>query len=60
MIKLTWRIFMSSKNFLEILFKCTKMSKNSSGKFYQQNKERLHKKACETCQSISKEEKEKK
>ena len=36
------------------------MSKNSSTKYYQENKERLQKKACEICQGLSKEEKEKK
>ena len=37
-----------------------KMSKDSLAKYYQDNKERLQKKACERCQSLSKEEKEKK
>ena len=36
------------------------MSKNLSVKYYQENKERLQKKACEKYQSLSKEEKEKK
>ena len=36
------------------------MSKNSSAKYYQDNKERLQKKACERYQSLYKEEKEKK
>ena len=36
------------------------MSKNLSAKYYQENKERLQKKACERYQSLSKEEKEKK
>ena len=36
------------------------MSKNSSTKFYQDNKERQQKDACKRYQSISKEEKEKK
>ena len=31
-----------------------------SGKYYQENKERLQKKACERYQNLSKEEKEKK
>ena len=35
------------------------MSKDSSVKFYQNNKERLQRKACERYQSLSKEEKEK-
>ena len=36
------------------------MSKNLSAKYYQENKERLQKKARERYQSLSKEEKEKK
>ena len=36
------------------------MSKNLSGKYYQENKERLQKKAHERYQNLSKEEKEKK
>ena len=36
------------------------MSKTLSGKYHQENKERLQKKACERYQSLSKEEKEKK
>ena len=36
------------------------MSKNSSAKYYQSNKEKLQKKGCERYQSFSKEEKEKK
>ena len=36
------------------------MPKNLSAKYYQENKERLQKKALERCQSISKEEKGKK
>ena len=36
------------------------MSKDSLAKDYQDNKERLQKKACERYQSLSKEEKEKK
>ena len=36
------------------------MSKNFSAKYYQENKERLQKKACERYQNLSKEEKEKK
>ena len=36
------------------------MSKNSSAKYYQENKERLQKKAHGIYQSLSKEEKEKK
>ena len=33
------------------------MSKHLSGKYYQENKERLQKKACERYQNLSKEEK---
>ena len=36
------------------------MSENSLAKYYQENKERLQKKACERYQSLSNEEKEKK
>ena len=36
------------------------MSKNLSAKYYQENKERLQKRACERYQSLSKEEKEEK
>ena len=36
------------------------MSKNFSAKYYQENKERLQKKACERYQNHSKEKKEKK
>ena len=36
------------------------MSKNLSGKYYQENKERVQKKAHERYQNLSKEEKEKK
>ena len=36
------------------------MPKNFSAKYYQENKERLQKKACERYQNLSKEEKEKK
>ena len=35
------------------------MSKNSSGNYYQSNKERLQKRACEKYQGFSKEEKDK-
>ena len=37
-----------------------KMSKDSSAKYYEDNKEKLQKKALERYQSLSKEEKEKK
>ena len=60
MIKLTCSIFMSSNNFFyNFFFTHIKMSKDSSVKFYQNNKERLQRKACERYQSLSKEEKEK-
>ena len=36
------------------------MSKKLSAKYYQENKERIHKKACERYQNFSKEQKEKK
>ena len=36
------------------------MSKNLSAKYYQENKERLQKKACERYQNFSKEENKKK
>ena len=36
------------------------MYKDSSGKYYQNNKERLPKNACERYQSLSKKEKERK
>ena len=35
------------------------MSKNLSAKYYHKNKERLQKKACERCQNLSTEQKEK-
>ena len=41
-------------------FTFIRMSKNSSAKYYQDNKETLQKKARERYQSLSKEEKEKK
>ena len=60
MIKLTCSIFMSSNNFFyNFFFTHIKTSKDSSVKFYQNNKERLQRKACERYQSLSKEEKEK-
>ena len=36
------------------------MSKNLSAKYYQENKERLQKRACERYHNLSKEEKEEK
>ena len=38
---------------------CIKMSKILSAKYYQENKDRLQKKACERYQNLSKEEEEK-
>ena len=58
MIKLICSIFMSSNNFFIIFFRCIKLSKDSSAKYYQNNKERLQKKARERDQILSKEEKE--
>ena len=51
---------MSSNNFFINFFTYIKMSKNSSAKYYQENKERLQKKICERYQSLSKKEKGKK
>ena len=56
MIKLICSIFMFSNNFLTIFFAYIKMSKDSSAKYYQNNKEKLQKKADERYQSLSKEE----
>ena len=61
MIKLTCSIFISSNIFfIYIFFKYIKMSKDSSAKYYQNDKERFQKKACERYQSFSDKEKEKK
>ena len=43
-IKLTCRIFMSFNNFSIIFFSYIKTAKDSSVKYYQNNKERLQKK----------------
>ena len=51
--KLTCRVFMSSNNFFIIFFTDTEMSKDFEK--YQNNKERLHKKAPEIYESLSKE-----
>ena len=51
---------MSSNNFFINFFTYIKMSKNSSAKYYQENKERLQKKICKRYQSLSKKEKGKK
>ena len=67
MIKLTCSIFMFSNEFFMILFRYLTMFEDSLGKYDQNNKKRLQKKkkenkkrkVCESCQSLSKEEKEK-
>ena len=46
--------------FCQFIFINVKMSKDSSFNYYQDNKERQQKKACERYQSLSKEDKEKK
>ena len=46
--------------FYNFSFTFIRMSKNSSAKYYQDNKETLQRKARERYQSLSKEEKEKK
>ena len=51
---------MSSNNFFIIFFIYINFSKDSSAKFYQNNKERTHTKACERYQSLSKAGKDKK
>ena len=43
MIKLTCSIFMSSNNYFIIFFTSIKMSKDSSAKYYQNDKESLQK-----------------
>ena len=43
MIKLTCSIFMSSNNYFIIFFTYIKMSKDSSAKYYQNDKESLQK-----------------
>ena len=45
-------------SFLYFIFIYIKISKNLLAKYYQENKEKLQKKACERYQSLSKEEKE--
>ena len=59
MIKLICSIFISANSFVYSIFIYIKISKDSSAKYYQNNKERLQKKSCERYQSLSKEEKEK-
>ena len=44
---------MSSNSFFIFCFTYVKMSKKSSAKYYQKNKERLQKKVCERYQSLS-------
>ena len=51
---------MFSGNFFVFFFTYINMFKDSSAEYYQNNKERLQKKARERYQSLSKEEKEKK
>ena len=46
--------------FYKFIFIYVKMSKTLSAKYYQENKERLQKKAREVYQNLSKDEKEKK
>ena len=68
MIKLKFKIdffkssdkFVFYKFFSNIFFIAIKISKTLSAKYYQENKERLQKRACERYQSFSKKEKEKK
>ena len=60
MIKLTCSIFMSSSNFFIIFFTYIKTSKDSSAKYYQNNKERLGKKKIAKDISLSKEKIERK
>ena len=60
MIKLTCSIFIFSNKFFIYFFTFIKMSKDSSGKYCQNNKERPQKIAHERYQNLSKEEKEKK
>ena len=59
MMKFTSSVFVSSNNFFVIFFTYKKLFKYSSGKYYQNKKERLTKKSCKRYQSFSKEEKEK-
>ena len=56
MIKLKFKSVLNSCS----IFTYIKISKKSSAKYYQHNKERIQKKACERYQSLFKEEKEKK
>ena len=66
MINLIFSIFKSLNklnfyiNFFIYFLTYMKMSKESSAKYYEDNKEKLQKKALERYQSLSKEEKEKK
>ena len=58
---MTCTIFTSSKNFVEnFFFTYIKMSKDLSVKYYQNNKEGLHRKASERYQSIIPKKKKKK
>ena len=60
MIKLTGSIFVSSNNFFINIFAYIKMSKNSSAKCHENNKEKLQRKTHERYQSLSKEKNKKK
>ena len=66
MTKVTFSIFMSSNkssfsiNLFFIFLLSIKTSKDSSAKYYQDNKERLRKKSHKMYQSLCKKEKEKK
>ena len=60
LIKLMGSIFVSSSNFFINIFAYIKMSKNSSAKCYENNKERLQRKTRERYQSLSKEKNKKK
>ena len=53
-------VFISFNVIFVIFFTYIKIFKDSSAKYYQNNKKRLQKNACERYQSLFKEEKEKK
>ena len=53
-LKLLINPFVYFYNFFDIFFIPTKMSKNLLAKYYQENKERLQKKARERYQNLSK------
>ena len=56
-MKSNCRIFMPSNNFFIKYVLHIEISKDSSAKYYQNNEERLQKKACERYQSLTKEKK---